>query len=89
MKLSENQEKDIEAIRNLPDDKIDTSDAPEVLDWSSARRGVLYYPAKQEVTLPLDKYVSDWFESTYPEIEERHEAMNRVLMEHVRCMSRS
>lgn len=32
MKLSENQKQDLEAIRNLSDEAIDTSDAPEVLD---------------------------------------------------------
>ena len=33
---------DVQAqIRSL-DDRIDTTDAPEILDWSDARRGVFY-----------------------------------------------
>ena len=31
------QLRDLEA---LPDDQIDTTDAPEILDWTDARRGV-------------------------------------------------
>lgn len=31
----------IEALRDLPDDAIDTSDMPEVLDWSRAVRGAI------------------------------------------------
>ena len=37
----------IRALEALPDDEIDTTDAPEILDWSDARRGVFYRPVKQ------------------------------------------
>ena len=37
----------IQAIEALPDDQIDTTDVPEILDWSDARRGVFYRPIKQ------------------------------------------
>ena len=40
---------------SLPDDQIDTTDAPEILDWSDARRGVFYRPVKQQITLRLDR----------------------------------
>ena len=86
MKLSENQKQALEAIRNLPDEAIDTSDIPEVLDWSRARRGLLYRPVWQEVTLLLDRYVIDWFESTYPDPGERYEAISNVLMEHIKIV---
>ena len=36
----------IRALADLPDDQIDTTDAPEILDWSDARRGVFYRPVK-------------------------------------------
>ena len=84
MQLSENQKEDLEAIRNLPDESINTSDAPEVLDWSKAKRGGLYRPVKQQVTLTLDKYVMDWFEVVYSDPQKLHEAVNKVLMEHIR-----
>ena len=35
---------EIEALKALPDEQINTDDMPEVLDWSGARRGALYRP---------------------------------------------
>ena len=37
--LTKEQKTEIEALADLPDEKIDTSDIPEILDWSSAERG--------------------------------------------------
>ena len=42
--LTGTQREEIEALEKLPDDQVDTTDIPEVLDWSDARRGV-FYPA--------------------------------------------
>ena len=36
----------IRALENIPEDEIDTTDVPEILDWSEARRGVFYRPVK-------------------------------------------
>ena len=44
--LTEQQKADLERLRNLPDEEIDTSDAPEILDWSNAKRGMFYRPVK-------------------------------------------
>ena len=41
----------LRALEDLPDDQIDTTDIPEILDWSDARRGVFYRPVKQQITL--------------------------------------
>ena len=38
----------IRVLEGLPDDQIDTSDAPEIPDWSDAKRGVFYRPDKPE-----------------------------------------
>ena len=35
---------EIEALKALPDEQINTDDVPEVLDWSGTRRGVFYRP---------------------------------------------
>ena len=40
VELPEAQRAEIEAVEKLPDDQIDTTDIPEVIDWSDARRGV-------------------------------------------------
>ena len=47
-KLPPDIQKQIRALEDLPDDQIDTSDAPEVVDWSNARRGVFYRPRKRD-----------------------------------------
>ena len=84
MKINEKQAAQLEYIRNLPDDQIDTSDAPEVLDWRGARRGLLYRPVKRDAALNLDEYVIDWFAGQHPEKAERDEAINKILMDHIR-----
>lgn len=38
----------IRALEALHDDQIDTTDAPEILDWSDARRGVFYRPVEHD-----------------------------------------
>ena len=42
VQLTDEQRAEIEALERLPDDQIDTTDIPELLDWSDARRGVFY-----------------------------------------------
>ena len=43
-KLPSDVQAQIKALEGLPDDQIDTTAAPEILDWSDARRGVFYRP---------------------------------------------
>ena len=53
----------IRTLESLADDQIDTTDAPEILDWSDARRGVFYRPVKQQITLRLDADIIAWFKA--------------------------
>jgi hypothetical protein len=39
---------ELKALASLPDEAIDTSDAPELSDWSGAKRGLFYRPVKQQ-----------------------------------------
>ncbi|MBU8542978.1 MULTISPECIES: BrnA antitoxin family protein [Roseomonadaceae] len=39
----------------------DTSDMPEVTDWSAAERGRFWRPVKRQVTLRLDADLLDYF----------------------------
>lgn len=80
--LLEKQKAEIEALAVLPDDEIDTSDLPEVLDWSGARRGLLYRPVKQQITLRLDADVVAWFKANAPGGQGYQTEINRVLREH-------
>ena len=82
--LTQRQKADIEALAALPDGEIDTSDIPEILDWSGARRGALYRPMKQQITLRLDADVLAWFRTNAPGGRGYQTEINRVLREHAR-----
>ena len=74
--LTEKQRATLKALEELPDDRIDTTDIPEVLDWSNARRGVFYRPVKQQITLRLDADVIAWFRARVPgraRLPDRHQ----------------
>ena len=43
-KLTKEQEAEIRELAGRPDEKIDTSDIPEILDWSGAERGLMNPP---------------------------------------------
>ena len=49
----------IRGLEALPDEQIDTTDAPEILDWSDARRGVFYRPVKHSVGLRTDRELNN------------------------------
>ena len=46
--LSPEQQQEIAALAALPDDQIDTTDLPEIRDWSQGKRGVFSPPANPE-----------------------------------------
>lgn len=48
-RLANHRNAELSALEELPDDRIDTADVPELLDWAEARRGVFYRPAKQQI----------------------------------------
>lgn len=45
---------ELTALAAMPDEDIDTSDIPEILDWSQAERGRFVRPIKKGVTIRLD-----------------------------------
>ena len=49
--LTKEQKAEIEALAALPEERIDTSDIPEIPDCSGAKRGTLYRPVKQQSLL--------------------------------------
>ena len=67
---------------------IDTTDIPEVLDWSHARRADLFRPVKQQITLRLDADVVAWFKERAPGGCGYQADINRALREHVDRTSR-
>ena len=57
---------ELAALEAMPDGSIDTSEIPEVRDWSDAQRGVFYKPRKVQKTLRIDADVVAWFEAQGP-----------------------
>ena len=80
--LTQKQRTEIETLANLPDAAIDTGDIPEIVDWTGARRGLLYRPVKQQITLRLDADVLSWFRASTPDGRGYQTEINRVLREH-------
>src|SRR5579884_3626969 len=81
--LSRKQLAELKSLTALPDDAIDTSDAPELLDWSGAKRGLFYRPVKQQLTLRLDADVVAWFKNHTTSNEGYQTRINRALREYV------
>ena len=46
--LTEDQKAQLAALRALPEEEIDTSEIPEVRDWSGWKRGLFYRPPQPE-----------------------------------------
>jgi uncharacterized protein (DUF4415 family) len=86
--LTAKQLAELKSLAALPDDAIDTSDAPEVLDWSGAKRGLFYRPVKQQLTLRLDADVIAWFKAHAAADEGYQTRINRALREYVHGQAR-
>ena len=82
-RLTPKRQAELKALAALRDDAIDTSDAPELLDWSDAKRGLFYRPVKQQLTLRLDSDVVTWFKSHTTASEGYQTRINRALREYV------
>ena len=81
------QKAELAALDALPDEQIDRSDIPEVLDWSEARRGLFYRPVKQQITLRLDADVVGWFKAQAAGGRGYQTEINRALREYVQRRS--
>ncbi len=82
-RLTKEQKADLAALEAVPDDRIDTSELPELTNWNEARRGLFYRPVKQQITLRLDADVVDWFKRNAPGGRGYQTEINRALRQHV------
>jgi len=82
-RLTRQQRAELDALAALPNDRIDTTDAPEIKDWSGARRGVLYRPVKRQLTLRVDADVIEWFRAHTPRGDGYQTRMNAALRDYV------
>lgn len=77
------REAELAALAALPDERIDTSDAPEQRDWSGARRGVFFRPIKKQLTLRLDADDIEWFKVHARGERGYQTSINNALREYV------
>ncbi|MFL5282506.1 MAG: BrnA antitoxin family protein [Rhodopila sp.] len=64
--LPPNLAAELAALEAMPDNTIDTTEIPEVQDWSGAVQGRFYKPRKVQKTLRIDADVVAWFEAQGP-----------------------
>ncbi|MBV9549712.1 MAG: BrnA antitoxin family protein [Alphaproteobacteria bacterium] len=86
--LTAAEKKELAALARLPGDKIDTKSIPEVRNWAGGKRGALYRPLKQQLTLRLDADVVAWFRDHAPKGQGYQTDINRALRDHVQRKAR-
>jgi uncharacterized protein (DUF4415 family) len=68
-KLTNKQrQRELKAVAAIPDDRIDTSDIPELTEeqLSRAIRSQMYRPIKKPVTMRLDADIIEWLKKDGP-----------------------
>ncbi|MEA3273888.1 MAG: BrnA antitoxin family protein [Pseudomonadota bacterium] len=79
-KMTDEQRHELQRLAELPDEDIDTSDIPEVADFSRAVRGRFYRPVKRQITLRIDADLLEWFRAQGGKYQTR---INAALREYV------
>ena len=88
-RLTARQRAELDALANLPDEQIDTTDMPEVRDWTGAKRGLFYRPVKKQLTLRIDADVIAWFKDHSAKGQGYQTQMNLALRNHMRRHARA
>jgi uncharacterized protein (DUF4415 family) len=79
-KLSSDLKKQVAALKKLRDEDIDTSDIPEITDWSRGIAGKFYRPIKKPVTVRVDADVLAWLKSSGKGYQTRINSLLREAM---------
>lgn len=82
-RLTASQQAQLDKLAAMPEAEVDTSDIPEVTDWSGAKRGLFYRPVKTQLTLRIDADVVDWFKKRSPDGQGYQTRINMALREHM------
>jgi len=83
-KTAKKAAEELAALAAMPDKEIDTSDIPEIIDWSKAVVGRFYRPVKEAVTIRLDADVLDWLKQGGRGYQTRVNKILRAVMEQQR-----
>ena len=75
---------EIEVLKVMTDDEIDTSDIPEIVNWDNAVVGEFYRPIKKFITIRLDSDVVEWFKSQNGKYQSNiNKALREYMQEHL------
>lgn len=75
---------EIEVLKVMTDDEIDTSDIPEIVNWDNAVVGEFYRPIKKSITIRLDSDVVEWFKSQNGKYQSNiNKALREYMQEHL------
>jgi uncharacterized protein (DUF4415 family) len=80
-KVNKKQARELANLAAMPDDKIDLTDAPEVLNWRGATVGKFYRPLKKSLTIRLDADVLAWLRAQGGGYQTRINRLLRSAME--------
>jgi uncharacterized protein (DUF4415 family) len=69
--LTKKQKAELEALKNLPDDKIDFSDIPEFKFTDKTVVGQFYRPIKKAISVRVDLDVLTWLKQFGPGYQSR------------------
>lgn len=83
-KATKKQAEELAALAAMPDEEIDTTDIPEITDWSKAVVGRFYRPVKETVTIRLDADVLHWLKHGGKGYQTRVNSILRTVMEQQR-----
>jgi uncharacterized protein (DUF4415 family) len=88
-KANRKRNKEIAALKKMKDDQIDTSDIPEMTDWSGAVVGKFFRPIKEPVTIRIDADVLDWLKSKGKGYQTRINQLLRAAMQQSKARKRA
>jgi uncharacterized protein (DUF4415 family) len=78
---NKNFDAEFAALAGKRDQDIDTSDIPEVKDWSGAVVGKFYRPGKEAVSIRLDADILAWFKGQGSGYQTRiNEELRKVMV---------
>lgn len=81
---SKEQQEELKALVELPDEDIDFSDIAEITDWRGTVVGKFYRPIKQPVSMRLDADIITWLKHSGKGYQSRINALLRAEMQRER-----
>jgi uncharacterized protein (DUF4415 family) len=88
-KANRKRNKELAALEKMKDVEIDTSDIPEMTDWSGAVVGKFFRPIKEPVTIRIDADVLDWLKSKGRGYQTRINQLLRAAMQQSKARKRA